>query len=131
MAKKSLEKMLSDNTERPEANKFARRQAIFLSYWEQIEGAYSKGWSYMDIWKVMTEEGVIDFGYSTFLHYKDKLKRREREVERERERLGVIKAKPEGELAQPRPTPPKTPGSTKVDLPVFGQSGIKREAKRF
>lgn len=132
MAKKSLEDMLSENTERPEVKGYARRQAVFLAYWDQIEAAYKNGWSYMDIWQALTREGIVDFGYSTFLHYKDKKKRRTLEIERQKARTGETKAEPVGGPAEPTKAPPsRLPGSTKVDLPVFGQSGVKRDDKRF
>ncbi len=131
MPKKLLEDMLSENTERPEVKGNARRQAVFLAYWEQIEHAYAKGWSYMDIWQALNREGIFDFGYSTFMHYKEKKKRRIREVEKEQNRK-VVKVEPEGgQLDQPRQPTPRVPGSTKVDLPTFGKPGTPRDTKRF
>lgn len=130
MAKKSLGEMLFENTELPGVKGGARRQAVFLAYWEQIEAAYKEGWSYRDIWEALTRDGVIDFGYSSFLHYKDKRKRRMLEAERQKERSA--EARPGGGPAEPpRPPPPRAPGSTKVEMPTFGQPGVKRDLKRF
>ena len=137
MAKKSLGEMLSENIKRPEVKGYSRRQAVFLAYWEQIEAAYKEGWSYMDIWQALWREGIFDFGYSTFLHYKDKKKRRAFEVERDKARIEAARTEPAGgpvESPTPLPKPPqqpRVPGSTKVDLPVFGQPGVKRDPKRF
>lgn len=39
MAKKSLGEMLAENVKRPEVKGYARRQAVFLAYWEQVEAA--------------------------------------------------------------------------------------------
>lgn len=102
MPKKCLEDMLSENTERPEVKGNAKRQAVFLAYWDEIESAYKKGWSYMDIWQALNREGIFDFGYSTFMHYKDKRRRRIREVEKEHSRIGVAKVEPEGGPAEPQ-----------------------------
>lgn len=87
----------------------------------------------MDIWRALDREGIIDFGYSTFLHYKDKKKRRALEIERDKARMEAAKMVPMRGPAEPPkpPPPPRAPGSTKVDLPVFGQPGVKREPKRF
>ena len=132
MPKKSLLDCLSENTERPEVKGNAKRQAVFLAYWDEIESAYKKGWSYMDIWQALNREGIFDFGYSTFMHYKDKRRRRIREVEKEHSRIGMAKVEPEGGLAEPqRQPPPRTPGSTKVELPTFGKPGASRDIKRF
>jgi len=132
MPKKLLEDMLSENTQRPEVKGNARRQAIFLAYWEQIEHAYAKGWSYMDIWQALNREGIFDFGYSTFMHYKDKKKRRIREVEREQSRNVAKKVEPEGGPAEPKRQPlSRPPGSTKVEMPTFGTPGTIRDDRRF
>ena len=132
MAKKSLTEMLAENTKRPEVKGYARRQAVFLAYWDQVEAAYREGWSYMDIWQALNREGIFDFGYSTFMHYKDKRKRRIREVEKEQGRNGVNRVEPEGGPAEPRRQPlPRTPGATKVEMPTFGTPGVVRENKRF
>ncbi len=125
--------MLAENIKRPEVKGIARRQAVFLAYWDQIEAAYREGWSYMDIWRALNREGIIDFGYSTFLHYKDKKKRRIYEVEREKARMEAVISPPVGgpvETTKPAPQP-RPPGSTKVEMPVFGQPGVKRDPKRF
>ena len=129
MAKKSLEDMLSENTELPGVKGGARRQAVFLTYWEQIEAAYKEGWSYSDIWLALTREGIIDFGYSTFLHYKDKRKRRMLEVEKQKQQIAAVKAEREGGPAAPaKPSPQSREAGS---LPVFGQPGVKRDNKRF
>ncbi len=125
--------MLAENTKRPEVKGIARRQAVFLAYWDQIEAAYREGWSYIDIWRALNREGIIDFGYSTFLHYKDKKRRRIYEVEREKARMEAVASQPVGgPVETTKPPPPTRPsGSNKVELPVFGQSGVKRDVKRF
>ncbi len=82
MGKKSLEEMLQENTRRPEAPNPARRLATFLALWDEIQKAYNNGWSYKDIWKALDREGIIDFGYSSFLHFIQKRNRRLREAEK-------------------------------------------------
>lgn len=90
----------------------------------------------MDIWEALYREGVFDFGYSTFLHYKDKKKRRVFEVERDKARIEAARTMSAGGPVEsptpPKPPPqPRAPGSTKVEMPTFGQSGVKRDPKRF
>ncbi len=80
MAKKSLKKMLEDYTARPEADDSAKRLATFLAYWDEIEESYKSGWSWLQIHEALSQAGVIDYSYTTFLYYKDKKRRREMEA---------------------------------------------------
>lgn len=130
MPKKSLEEMLAENTVRPEVKAVAKRQAIFLAYWDEIESAFRKGWSYVDIWEALKREGIIDFGYPTFMHYKDKKKRREKAKEEEAAKRTADEAQGERGETPRSPLPPKVPGLSKGELPVFG-STTRREPKRF
>jgi hypothetical protein len=125
MAKKSLEEMLADNVVTPEARNATKRLATFLRYWPEIEAAYKKGWSWQQIYRALFKEGIVDFSYSTFLYYKDK--RRRRELEAAKHESGTSAGDAKG--ASERPA--RTPGSTKVDLPVFGQGSAQREPRRF
>ena len=126
--------MLAENTDRPEAMDSARRQAIFLSLWGEIREAYAKGWSYIDIWRALERDGIVDFGYSTFLHYIRKMKRRHQEVAREvvpgvKETTVVVAPSP-APLDKPPASPPG-PITAKVELPLFGQGATPRDPKRF
>ncbi len=128
MAKKSLKKMLEEYTARPEADGSAKRLATFLAYWDEIEDAYKKGWSWLQIHSALLQEGVIDYSYTTFLYYKDKKQRREMEAAK---REAVIRnaeiAKTGAKPTQPaRPSP--TPGASKGELPTFNEV---RDVKRF
>ena len=127
MPKKSLEDMLSENTERPEVKGNAKRQAVFLTYWDEIESAYKKGWSWLDIYNALFQEGIVDYSYSTFLHYKDRKYRRELEAGRHEARTRKI----EDAKGASTDRPAITPGSTKVDMPVFGEKMRQKETKRF
>lgn len=126
MAKKSLEEMLNASTVKPGIRDARKRLATFLAYWEEIEDAYKKGWSWLDIYNALFQEGVVDYSYSTFLHYKDRKYRRELEAGKHIARVRKV----EDAKGASGDRPPITPGSTKVELPVFGQ-GVKREPKRF
>ena len=129
MAKKTLEDMLRENTRRPEAPNPARRLATFLALWDEIQEAYKNGWSYKDIWKALDREEVIDFGYSSFLHFIQKRNRRLREAERAAGVKMPVPAKPEGQgSASPAST---VPGSTRVDMPRFGVGLPPRDPKKF
>ena len=124
MAKKSLKKMLEEYTARPEADGSAKRLATFLAYWDEIEDAYKKGWSWLQIHNALFQEGVIDYSYTTFLYYKDKKRRREMEAAKRESLLrGTDTVKP--------PSPARsvpTPGASKGELPTFNEV---RDVKRF
>lgn len=119
--------MLKNGVEKPEAREARKRLAIFLSYWEEMENAYKKGWSWMDIYNALFQEGIIDYSYSTFRRYKDRKYRRE--LEAIRRGAGVHKVEDAKGASTGRPA--IAPGSTKVDMPVFGEKVRQRETKRF
>ena len=124
MAKKSLKKMLEDSTASSEADGSAKRLATFLAYWDEIEDAYKKGWSWLQIHNALFQEGVIDYSYTTFLYYKDKKRRREMEAaKRESILRGTDAAKP-----PPSARSAPTPGASKGELPTFTEV---RDVKRF
>lgn len=127
MPKKSLEEMLKDSTVKPGASDARKRLAVFLSYWDEIENAYKKGWSWLDIYNALYQEGIIDYSYSTFLHHKDRKYRRELEGVRHEVRTRKV----EDAKGASSDRPAITPGSTKVDLPTYGQGTRQREPKRF
>ena len=137
MRKKSLAEILTENIQREDADTAARRQAVFLSLWEEICDAYNHGWSYMEIWRGLEREGIIDFGYSTFLHYIRKIRRRLIEAEKgTAPSTGGNKAKTNqnaaAKSAAPSPSAsPIVPGSTRVDIPQFGQGLPPRDPKKF
>lgn len=121
MPKKTLEEMLADNVVSPGAKEATKRLATFLKYWDEIEAAHKKGWPWLQIYNALHQEGVIDYSYSTFLHYKDR--KRRKEFEAANGDRGTKGACPERQS--------RTPGSTKVDLPTYGESTRQRDGKRF
>ncbi len=129
MPKKSLEEMLNDNTVRAGRKEGKKRLAVFLSYWDEIEDAYKKGWPWTSIHEALFQAGIIDYSYSTFLHYKDK--RLRRELEAMRHEVRTRSADDAKGASVERAGNTGVPGSTRVDLPVFGQGARQREPKRF
>ena len=126
MARKTLEELLSENAAKPGLKDATRRLATFLAYWDEIEDAYQKGWPWSQIYNALAQGGIVDYSYSTFLHYKEKKRRRELEaLKREEPRMAG------GAKETPPDQTQKTPGSTRVDLPVLGQGVKQRDAKRF
>lgn len=125
MPKKTLEEMIRENVEQSGTRDAKKRLATFLSYWDEIEEAYKRGWSWTSIYEALFRAGVVDYSYSTFLHYKDK--RRRRELEAMKREAGTRSA----DDAKGASVERAAPGSTKIDLPVFGQGTRQREPKRF
>lgn len=127
MGKKTLEEMLNESTVQPGIKDATKRLATFLSYWPEIEAAYKNGWSWLQIYKALHQEGVVDYTYSTFLYYKDKRRRRELEAAKDSKTRNADDAK-----GAPVERPARTiPGSTKVELPAYGEVTRQREIKRF
>jgi hypothetical protein len=50
-----------------------KNRAIFLALRSDIKQALVDGWSIKSIWETLHEEGKIDFGYSAFLGYTNRL----------------------------------------------------------
>lgn len=117
----------------------ARSHAVFLAYRDQIMELHRNGWPYADIWRAMRDDGIVGFSYSSFLRYA--------------RRLGEQPAPPSPPIA-PRPAEPAkpdsgmqslhswpkagnaggkpiTPGSTRVDMPVFGKNHKPRDPNSF
>jgi hypothetical protein len=132
--KKSVAEILEENIQRDDADTASRRQAVILSRWEEIRDAYNHGWSYREIWKGLEREGVVDCGYSTFMHYIRKIRHRLIEAEK-----GIIPPAVRGKTGANRnatikpapPPPPVSPGSTRVDIPQFGRDIPPRDSKKF
>jgi hypothetical protein len=138
MAEKSLDEMLEERISR--ADETTRRVAIMDKHWDTIQGYYRKGHTYRFIWETMVENELIDFPYSSFIHFKEKRLRREREARKERERSEAkaentaATADAKGRVGEvpPRPiTQPKPSGSNRVDIQGFGQDTPFREKRRF
>lgn len=53
----------------PKASAAARNRSAFLSLREEIQHAYSDGWSLLAIWKLLHEEQRIPFTYQAFRRY--------------------------------------------------------------
>lgn len=127
MGKKSLEEMLNESTVQPGIKDATKRLATFLSYWPEIETAYKNGWSWLQIYKALFQAGVVDYTYSTFLYYKDKRHRRELEAAKHDSKTRNVDDAKGAHVDRPAKA---VPGSTKVELPVFGEV-TRREPKRF
>lgn len=112
---KTLEEMLLEHAGKPGSGLAAKNYAAFLARWDEICAAYEKGWSYADIWKTLKAEGIFTFSYPAFTGYVRKIRRRRNEAEANRK---------EGRAVMP-------PGSTRVDLPVFGSEVKSRPERRF
>ena len=128
MGKKSLCERLSESWSRPDAQDSAKRFAKFLLICEEVEKSFREGWSYKEIWRVLHRDGDIDYSYSSFLNYIRKVKRRRHDCDKEK----TPKTTGGGVASAPGGKPPMVrPGSTKVDLPQFGQEARPRDPKRF
>jgi hypothetical protein len=86
-----------------------------------------KGWSYSEIWRTLHREGALDFAYSTFMHFIQKTRRRQLEAER---RKGPVSDKPAAKISPPA-APSVVPGSTRVEMPRFGDGLPPRDPKKF
>jgi hypothetical protein len=130
---KSLAEILAENGRRDDADVASRRQAVFLSLWEEIRDAYNHGWSYREIWRGLERDGVVDCGYSTFMHYIRKIRRRLAGAERETvASAGGNKTGANQATAKPSSTVPGVAvGSTRVDIPSFGRNVPPRDPKKF
>lgn len=53
----------------PKASVAARNRSAFISLREEIQQAYSDGWSLLAIWKLLHEEQRIPFTYQAFRRY--------------------------------------------------------------
>ena len=125
MTKKTLEQMLVEQAERA---KSTGRWAAFLKVWDEVDDAYSKGWKYKDIWKVLNKAKMYEYGYTTFMYCIQRMKRRQAETGGRE----VVKAAPPTKTRQTAKSPPAaTPGSNRVELPVFGEGVKERDPKRF
>ena len=135
--KKSLAEILAENIQRDDADTATRRQAVVLSLWEEVCDAYNHGWSYREIWRGLEREGTIDFSYSTFQHYIRKIRRRLVEAERGTSPSTDGNKTKVNQTAAAKPAAPPpvasaiVPGSTRVDIPKFGQGLPPRDTKKF
>ena len=129
MPKKTLEEMLNENIVQPGTKDAKKRLATFLSHWDEIEDAYKKGWPWTSIYEALFQAGIIDYSYSTFIHYKNK--RRRRELEAMKHEARTRSADDAKGASVERGNNIIAPGSTRAELPVFGQGSRQREPKRF
>lgn len=54
---------------KPDASIASRNRSAFISMREEIQQAYSNGWSLLAIWKLLHEEQRIPFTYQAFRRY--------------------------------------------------------------
>ena len=48
-------------------------RAVMVIHRPQIQDAVQRGYSLLSIWKTLSEEGVVNFGYQAFRRYSRKL----------------------------------------------------------
>ena len=131
-----MAEILAENSQRDDADSAARRQAVVLSLWEEVCDAFNHGWSYKEIWKGLEREGIIDFGYWSFMHYIRKIRRRLVKTEKGSDALGGGSETGANQAAA-KPAMASSsvmsgmPGSTRVDIPRFGQGVPPRDPKKF
>jgi hypothetical protein len=102
--------------------------------WEEIRDAYNHGWSYREIWRGLQREGVVDCGYSTFMHYIRKIRRRLDKAEKETAASAGESKTGANQIATAKPSstvPGIAAGSTRVDIPRFGEGIPPRDRKKF
>ncbi len=126
-----MAEILAENIQRDDADIAARRQAIVLSLWEEVCDAFNRGWSYKEIWKGLEREGIIDFGYWSFMHYIRKI--RQKLIAAERNPIPSISGSKTriNQAAGAKPPPSAAPTSTRVEIPGFGQNLPPRDPKKF
>ncbi len=117
MAKKTLAEMLGASTTAPDAKRSTRRRAVFLEYWEEMQEAHRKGWTWNQIHAALFREGIVDYPYPTFMYYKD------RQV---RQKPTEAKQEPGTPASPTRPS-----GSARVELPTFKDVTRERGDKWF
>lgn len=116
----------------------ARNRVVFLGYRDQIVELHSNGWKYADIWRAMREDGIIGFSYSSFLRYVRSLGKPTALPLPQPASQPAVPAKPvdaPGLPSWPKPgqadVKPIAPGSTRVDMPVFGKNHTPRDPDSF
>lgn len=71
---KSLSERIADRIRRnPAASVALRNRSIFLSLRNEIQQAYTDGWSMLAIWRTLHSEGRISFTYQAFRRYAHQL----------------------------------------------------------
>lgn len=129
-----MAEILEENIQRDDADIAARRQAVVLSLWEEVCDAFNHGWSYKEIWKGLEREGIVDFGYWSFMHYIRKIRQRlvyaEKGITPPAARRKTD-ANRNTTLKPATPSPSVASGSTRLDVPNFGQGVPSRDPKKF
>ena len=69
MPGKTLDQLLSEYAEAPDADRRSRNRAAYLEHRDEILKALDAGWSMRRIWDVLRRDGRIEFSYSRFVHY--------------------------------------------------------------
>lgn len=119
-----------------------RSLALFLMYRDDIQELRRNGWNYADIWRAMRDAGIIAFSYASFTRYARKFERQARAAATQSvpppPAAPVQPASEAGLPSWPKPHQPTAtgikpiaPGSTRVDMPVFGKNHKPRDPNSF
>jgi hypothetical protein len=63
------ERIIARIQRKPNASVAARNRSVFLSLREEIQQAYTEGWSLLAIWQVLHDEQRVTFTYQAFRRY--------------------------------------------------------------
>ena len=145
MKKKSLDEVMLAYANNRRDDERPRSLALFLTYRDDIQELYRSGWTYADIWRAMRDAGIIPFSYSSFIRYAHKFAGQSRPATPipppspapAPPAVPVQSAGDTGLPSWPKPNQnpaaikPIAPGSTRVDMPVFGKNHKPRDPNSF
>lgn len=115
----------------------ARSHALFLAYRDDIQELHKNDWNYADIWRAMREAGITPFSYSSFIRYARKFGEQTPPSPSPQALSQVTPTTPTGAGLPSWPKPGQAdgksiaPGSTRVDMPVFGKNHKPRDPNSF
>ncbi|MDR1611288.1 MAG: TraK family protein [Planctomycetota bacterium] len=150
MKKKSLDEVMLAYAANRRDDERPRSLALFLTYRDDIQELYQGGWTYADIWRAMRDAGIIPFSYASFIRYAHKFAGQSHPSPSSKpipspltasapitSAVPVQSASDAGLPSWPKPNQnpaavkPIAPGSTRVDMPVFGKSHKPRDPNSF
>ena len=138
MKKKSLDEVMMEYAASRRDDERTRSLALFLAYRDDIRELHRNGWNYADIWRAMRGAGIIPFSYSSFRRYARKFCGMPPASLEPQPPSSDAPAQSAGTAVLPSwPKPgqsggkPIAPGSTRVDMPVFGKNHKPRDPNSF